>query len=560
MNEKEKEKEKETDNNKNDKDKNQKQLVITNIKDFEIIKELNISNEYIKIYKVLRKIDNKHYILLKYPLNMITNNFNNFQKLEKILEMIKILLKKINHVNILNIKESFIEKPKASVIMILELYDNKTLQSNIISKYKIMKDRYIPESTLLDYLSHIIEGLSVLHSNNVFNINLSPYNIYIDDNNNLKLNPYISLESLSLTNKCNNNYYKIQAPELSKNSKNYTPKTDIWYLGLLIYELSQLKPIDMEFCDVYDNIYNYIIKCNYPFNNYYSNDIKELIKICLQYSQNRRPTAVELLKIIDIYKKNKVLNNKLTKINIEKSNNLKKKINLREEIDKFNHTLAKIKNYEKKPNYKIQRDLTPVITRKNSNNNINNINNNTVITHNTTKFFKRPKIRLKTCFINNNKLNIQKTGKKFFGIHKNNETLKGYLKTKPFDIKIFVSNNPNYFEYERNKSYNNYYNCFLKKQKSLIIRDNNEEYSLWQEAKNRKLNEYIIKQNDSIKKIKIKNKNKNLKRANTVNFYKKNKNIESKNKKIFSKKKYVSPFNKQNNKLSKSFNAPQIKK
>jgi NIMA (never in mitosis gene a)-related kinase len=556
MNEKEKEKEIDKNDNNKDKDKNQKQLVITNIKDFEIIKELSISNEYIKIFKVLRKIDNKHYILLKYPLNIITNNFNNFQKLEKILEMIKILLKKINHDNILNIKESFIEKSKSSVIMILELYDNKTMNNNIISKYKVMKERYIPESTLLDYLYQIIEGLSILHNNNVFNINLSPQNIYIDDNNNLKLNPYISLESLSSVNKCNNNYFKIQAPELSKNSKNYTPKTDIWYLGLLIYEISQLKPIDMEFCDDYDNIYNYIIKCNYPFNNYYSNDIKELIKLCLQYSQNRRPSAVELLKIIDIYKKNKLLNNKLNKINKEKTNNLKKKINLKEEINKFNHTLAKIKNYEKRPKYKMHRDLTPIITRKNSNNNFNN--NNTVLNHNTSKFFKRPKLRLKTCFINNNKFHIQKTGKKFFEIHKNNETLKGYLKTRPFDIKNFVSNNPYYFEYERNKSFNNYYNCFTKKQKSLIIRDNHEDISLWQEAKYRKLNEYIIKQNNPNNKNR--NNNRNLKRANSVNVHKINKNNESKDKKIISKKKYVSPINKKNKHLSKSFNLPQRKK
>jgi hypothetical protein len=77
---------------KNDKDSNK--INLTNLKDFEIEQELNSNNEYIKIYKVLRKIDNKHYILLKYPLNIITNNINNFQKLERILETIKILLKK----------------------------------------------------------------------------------------------------------------------------------------------------------------------------------------------------------------------------------------------------------------------------------------------------------------------------------------------------------------------------------------------------------------------------------------------------------------------------------
>lgn len=560
MNENENEKEKETEieiEKTNDKDNTH--ITITNLKDFEIIKELSISNEYIKIFKVLRKIDKKHYILLKYPLNIITNNINNFQKLEKILEMIKILLKKVNHINILNIKESFIEKTKASVIMILELYNNKTIQNSIIPKYKIMKDRYIPESVLLDYLYNIIEGLSVLHKNNVFNINLSPHNIYIDDNNNLKLNPYISLENLSSINKCNNNYFKILAPELSKNSKNYTPKTDIWYLGLLIYEISQLKPIDKEFFDNYDNIYNYIIRGNYPFNNYYSNDIKELIKLCLQYSQNRRPSTTELLKIIDIYKNNKILNSKLDNFkNIQKPINFKRKINLKEEIDKFNQTLAKIKNYDNKPKYKIRRDLTPVLTRKNSNFNINtnyknikyknNGNNN-----NTTKLFKRPKIKLKTCFIDNSKISIHKTGKKFFSIHKNNETLKGYLKTKPFDIKNFVSKNPYYFHYEKNKTNNNN-NYYIKKQKSLVIMNNHEEYSFLQEAKYRKLNEYIFKQNNVSY-----NNNKGFKRANSFNYHKINKNNENRERKNICKKKCITPFNKNNKNLSKSFNLPQRK-
>ena len=171
----------EKDKNKNT-DKEINQINLTNLKDFEIEKELNSTNEYIKIFKVLRKMDNKHYILLKYPLNIITNNIENYQKLEKILVIIKILLKKINHINIFNIKESFIEKTKEYVIMILELYDDKTIQNNIITKYKLMKNRYIEENLLLDYLNNIAEGLSILHKNNIFNINLSPQNIYINDN------------------------------------------------------------------------------------------------------------------------------------------------------------------------------------------------------------------------------------------------------------------------------------------------------------------------------------------------------------------------------------------
>ena len=552
----------EKDKNKNI-DKEINQINLTNLKDFEIEKELNSANKYIKIFKVLRKIDNKHYILLKYPLNIISNNIENYQKLEKILETVKILLKKVNNVNILNIKESFIEKTKEYVIMILELYNDKTIQNSIITKYKLMKNRYIEESLLLDYLYNIAEGLSILHKNNIFNINLSPQNIYIN-NNIIKLNPYISLENLSSINICNNDYFKVKAPELFKNSKYYSFKTDIWYFGLLIYEITQLKPIDKDYIGNKENIYNYIIRANYSFCNYYSNDIKELIKLCLHYTPNKRPSAQDLLKIIEIYKKNQILYKKLNSFkNTKKSQNFKAKINLKEEIEKINRTLAKIKNYDnnKITKYKIHRDLTPVITRKNSNYNLNvnakNIlfKNAEFIHNNTNKKTKKSKLKLKTSFLDNyHKINYGfKTGKKFFGIHKNNETLKGYLKTKPFDIKNFVVKNPTYFQYERNKTPNRIYKI---SQNSFTLMNNYKENTLWKEANYRKLNEYIINNKNGIC---IQN---DFKRTNSFNYHKINKKVINKdNKTIYDKikKRNTTSFNKKNKKFSKSFYLPYRK-
>ena len=526
MNEIEKENKKEKINK-----RDEAQIKLNNLKDFEIEKEISSSNDYVKIFKILRKIDKKHYILLKYPLNIVTNNINNFKKLEKILENIKILLKKVNHINILSIKESFIEKTTESVIMILELFDNKTIQNNIIAKYKLMRDRYIPENILLDYLYNIIEGLSILHKNNIFNINLSPQNIYFDEKN-LKLNPYITLENLSSIKNCNNKYFKIQAPELLKGNKKYTSKTDIWYLGLLIYEISQLKPIDRNYFDInnIEKIYIYIIKGNYSFTKYYSNDIKELIKLCLQYTQNKRPSASELLKLIDIYKNSRILNSKLYNIkNTKISHNFKRKINLKEEIVKINNTLTKIKNYENKTNYKIKRDLTPIIIRKNRNFSFN-INAKRILYKNTeinknssNKTFKRTKLKLKKPLLDNiHKIKLtNKTGKKFFDIHKNNETLNGYLKTKPFNINNFVLKNPFYFKYERSRTPNN----FLKIDKNL------EKKYLLKEAKYSKLNEYIIKRE------KINLVEKDFKRTNSLNYYKNNGKFIIDEKKIINNKK-----------------------
>ncbi len=418
---------------------------INNKKDFEIIEEIPSMNEYIKIYKVLRKIDNNYYILIQYPLDIIAKTLNDFKKLEKILEKIKILLTKINNKNILNIKESFIEKSNQSVIMILELYENKNLQKNVLAKYKLMRERYIPENILLNYLYDIAEGISALHENNLFNIDISPMNIFIDNNNNIKLNPYICLEYLWYDNFINNNnnkHYKVQVQELTKNKNNYTKKSDVWYFGLLIYELSQLKPINKFYYNNVDNIYNYIIKGKYTTNSYYSKDIKELIKLCLQYSPKRRPNFSQILKIIDLFRKNKALNEKMI---ILKNNNRKskfyRKIDLKNEIDKFNKTLYKLKNYETHINtkYKIKLNKTPpnLFKKAKSHFNINiNINNRTfnkinLTNNNSNKNITKKRFLLKKCVIDKkNKINLNIKGKNFSNLKKNIKNIHPFVEIK----------------------------------------------------------------------------------------------------------------------------------
>jgi len=436
---------KENSKNTEENNKNNNHIInINNTGDFEIIGEIPSLDNYIKIYKVLRKVDKNFYILMQYPLDIITKTFNDFKKLENILEKIKILLTKINHKNILNIKESFIEKSNKSVMMILELYENKNLQKNVLAKYKLMRERYIPENILLDYLYGISEGISILHENNLFNIDLSPSNIILDNNNIIKLNPYICLENLcSDKSSYNNNdkHFKVQAPELIKNKNNYTKKSDVWYFGLLIYELSQLKPINKFYYNNIDNIYNYIIKGQYTLNSYYSKDIKELIKLCLQYSPNRRPTFQQILKIIDLYKKNKELNEKMKLL---KYNNKKgkffRKINLKTEIEKFNKSLYKLKNYETNINakYRIRLNRTPTTLQKTKSHfNINiNINNRTfnkisLTNNNSNKNISKKKFILKKCVIDKkNKINLNIKGKKFINIKNNSKNSLSFIKIK----------------------------------------------------------------------------------------------------------------------------------
>ena len=506
---------------------------INNKKDFEILEEIPSLNEYIKIYKVLRKIDNNYYILIQYPLDIIAKTANDFKKLEKILEKIKILLSKINNKNILNIKESFIEKSNQSVIMILELYENKNLQKNVLAKYKLMRERYIPENILLNYLYDIADGINALHGNNLFNIDISPSNIIIDNNNNIKLNPYICLDNLSSDNSLHNsndNHFKVQAPELMKNNNNYTKKSDVWYFGLLIYELSQLKPINKFYYNNIDNIYNYIIKGQYTLNSYYSKDIKDLIKLCLQYSPNRRPNFEQILKIIDLSMKNKALNEKMKKIKLDnRKGKFFRKIDLKSEIDKFNKTLYKLKNYETNKNvkYKIHLNQTPTLNRNrrtNSNFNINiNINNKTfnkinLTNNNSNENMIKNRFKLNKCIYDRkNKINLKIPGKNLFP-KKNNEynNIPHYIKLNnnktlkkiqrpnnklPLIINITDNNNKKQLNKSTNKINKTYYFDGFKKNDN----NNNKNYYY----KNKEKISYF-----NTKTINNKNKNNNLKRKN----------------------------------------------
>ena len=430
------------------------------IKDFEVIEELQSINPNIKSYKVIRKFDKKEYTLLFYSLKLFGSENNIFQKLEKTTDLIKLFLLKINTVNVINIKESFIDHTKNAIIIVLENFlSNKTLYSEIILKYKKMKDKYIPENVLLKYIKQIATALFSLHNNYVFNINLSPENIIFTENSVIKLNPYSNLDTISDFTKCNNNYYKLTAPELLKNSNFYTSKTDIWYLGLLIYELSQLTPLEILSKNIFENenneddIYTNIIRGKYFFNDYYSNNIKELIKLCLQYSAKRRPNPREILTLIGIYLKNMDINEKVKEFNIT-HHKLKIKKNLKEEIEKFNSTLSKIQKYENK-NY--IRNLTPFNER---NNNLKKFKSlvyvNKNVCHKITRYDKvdlnKPKLKIKNCFVNdksnsnnfNKTSNFIHTGKKFFNIRKNCETLKGYMqipqRTDYYNLENIIGN------------------------------------------------------------------------------------------------------------------------
>ena len=103
---------------------------------------------------------------------------------------------------------------------------------------KFLKKRPLKEEYAQKYLLQISSALNYLFNNNIIHRDLKPHNILVTDNNDLKISDfgfarYFEKNTLVDT-LCGSPLY--MAPEIMKN-KNYTVKSDLWSVGIILYEM-----------------------------------------------------------------------------------------------------------------------------------------------------------------------------------------------------------------------------------------------------------------------------------------------------------------------------------
>ena len=147
-----------------------------NNNNYEILEKLKINN-YLSIYKILNKKDNKIYSLRKIALNGESK-----EVLEKIKNEVKVLISIdneyiIKYVNCLIIKNTF--------NILTEYYEELNLRQ-FINKYR-KENKLIKQNLIYHFLKEICLGLKEIHNNNLIHRNLSPDNIYFTKENKLKI-------------------------------------------------------------------------------------------------------------------------------------------------------------------------------------------------------------------------------------------------------------------------------------------------------------------------------------------------------------------------------------
>ena len=171
------------------------------------------------------------------------------------------------------------ENGKNFVFIIMEHYPNRNL-------YEIIYDtNYLNERTIWNIFIQITLGLKALNDNSIFLRYISPKNIFLNNNNIIKIRGFDTIFELN----DNNNYLidnedlsSYTAPELLNNCPYSKEKCISWSLGCVLYELI-FKKRALE----YEEKQKYILKNRFEIPNNCEKDFETIMRKLLCKDFNR---------------------------------------------------------------------------------------------------------------------------------------------------------------------------------------------------------------------------------------------------------------------------------
>ena len=289
------------------------------------------------------------------------------------------ILKKLDHPNIIKFKEVFLQRqPKPALNIVTEYADGGDLGQ------KIEKQKKVPfsEAQILDYITQICLALQHIHKKKIIHRDLKSGNIFLMKSGIVKVGDFGIAKGLQSTWEKAKTFVGTPyflSPEIINNQP-YDNKSDIWALGVLLYELMTFQ---MPFNAVSLPLLS--IKINRgvykPPPSTYSSDIRNLLKKCLTVNPDKRPSIDEILKLPLI--KNRI-NNFLKEVQYDQDLHTTIAKKYKEERKKLKHKYKIVNkdnnNLNKGQSQKSKKD-NEIKTNDNLNqsNQINNSNKNDTI-------------------------------------------------------------------------------------------------------------------------------------------------------------------------------------
>ena len=306
----------------------------------------------------------------KYVIKQIITEGMNQKEKNDVYNEAKIL-GKLDHQNIIKFIEFFESpKPKPALNIVTEYADGGDLSEKI----KLQNNKPFNESEILDYFTQICLALKHIHEKKIIHRDLKSGNIFLMKNGLVKLGDFGISKGFERTMEkaktmVGTPYYL--SPEILE-SKPYDAKSDIWALGVLLYEMMTFKmPFNANSLPM---LSVKIMKGNYtPPPSIYTKDLREIVSKCLMLNPSDRPTIQEILRMPIVQNRIKNFLNEI-EYNKEFSKTIAKKYKENKKIQVIlsqENAIIGLNNIKSEPN-SISGNTIKI-------NNINKNNNNKVV-------------------------------------------------------------------------------------------------------------------------------------------------------------------------------------
>lgn len=205
------------------------------------------------------------------------------------------ILKRLDHPNIIKFKEVFRQsQPKEALNIVTEYADGGDLEQKI----EAQKKKPFPETQILDYFTQICLALQHLHKKHIIHRDLKGGNVFLMQSGLVKLGDFGIAKGLKTSKEkakttVGTPYYL--SPEII-NNKPYDTKSDIWSLGILLYQMMTFKmPFNAQSLPLLS------IKINRgvysPPPSVYSAELRDILKRCLSQDPEKRPSINDILQL-----------------------------------------------------------------------------------------------------------------------------------------------------------------------------------------------------------------------------------------------------------------------
>ena len=235
------------------------------------------------VYRVVRKTDGRQYALKQIDLQ----GTKRAEKEEAIDEAR--VLSSLDSPYVIKYYDCFMEDNKLNIVM--ELAEKGTLYHLIGKQYRAG----MPEAKVWKYFIQALIGLRHIHSKKIIHRDIKTLNLMLDKGDNAKIGDLgiarvLGQETLFVKTVVGTPYYL--SPELCED-KPYNEKSDIWALGVCLYEFCTGKhPFEAQNEGA---LIRKIMKGAFTPVQGYSPELCSLSKQCLTFDHKRRPDAARLL-------------------------------------------------------------------------------------------------------------------------------------------------------------------------------------------------------------------------------------------------------------------------